>query len=68
MIAISELVLADRQQARYSLARLWATLSRWRRLVRERAQLAEMTERELHDLGLSHGDIYAELRKPFWRE
>jgi hypothetical protein len=21
-----------------------------------------------HDLGLSHGSIYAELQKPFWRE
>ena len=67
MVAITERGLADRQRARYSVTRLWATLRRWRRRLRERAQLAQMTERELHDLGLSHGGIHAELRKPFWR-
>ncbi len=39
----------------------------WRRRWREREQLARLTERDLHDLGLSRTDIYAELRKPFWR-
>jgi uncharacterized protein YjiS (DUF1127 family) len=68
MAAMSERALTDCQPARYSLGPLWATLRRWRRRFREREQLASMSERELHDLGLSHGDVYAELQKPFWRE
>jgi uncharacterized protein YjiS (DUF1127 family) len=47
---------------------LGARLRLWRRRVRERNQLARLGERELHDLGLSRGTVYAELRKPFWRE
>ncbi|HEV2549588.1 MAG TPA: DUF1127 domain-containing protein [Stellaceae bacterium] len=68
MAAIIEHGLRNYQPSRYSLRALWATLRCWRRRVRERAQLATMRERELHDLGLPHGDIYAELQKPFWRE
>ena len=68
MVAISELGLTDRQRASYFLARLWATLRHWRRRARQRAQLAQMAVHELHDLGLSHSSIYAELQKPFWRE
>jgi uncharacterized protein YjiS (DUF1127 family) len=46
---------------------LWATLRRWHRCARERDELARMSERELHDLGLSPSAIYTELQKPFWR-
>jgi len=67
MVAMSERALTDCQPARYSMGRLWATLRRWRHRVREREQLASMSERELRDLGFSHGDVYAELQKPFWR-
>jgi uncharacterized protein YjiS (DUF1127 family) len=49
------------------LARLIGVLRQWRRRSRERAQLARLSERDLHDLGLSRGAIYAELQKPFWR-
>ena len=44
------------------LLRLW-----WRR-YQEREQLAHLTERDLRDIGLSRNAIYAELRKPFWRD
>lgn len=47
--------------------RLGALLRQWQRRSRERDQLARLSERELHDLGLSRGAVYAELRKPFWR-
>jgi uncharacterized protein YjiS (DUF1127 family) len=50
------------------VARLGALLRLWRRRIRERDQLARLSERDLHDLGLSRGAVYAELRKPFWRE
>ena len=48
--------------------RLGARLRLWRRRIRERGQLARLGERELYDLGLSRGTVYAELHKPFWRE
>jgi len=49
------------------LARIIATLRVWRRRVRERQRLAELTEYELHDFGASSGDRFQELAKPFWR-
>ena len=39
----------------------------WRRRARERQQLAQLSERDLHDIGMSRGTVYAELQKPFWR-
>ncbi len=51
-----------------AVPRLAALLRQWRRRIRERDQLARLGERDLHDLGLSRGTVYAELRKPFWRE
>jgi hypothetical protein len=32
-----------------------------------RRQLATLTERDLHDVGLSWSDIVFEAEKPFWR-
>jgi uncharacterized protein YjiS (DUF1127 family) len=66
--AITDDGLTNHQPSGFFPRALCATLRRWRRRARERAQLAAMSERELHDLGLSHGSLYAELQKPFWRE
>jgi uncharacterized protein YjiS (DUF1127 family) len=52
---------------RHRLARLAETLSLWRRRVRERRVLAQMTPRELADFGASTADVYRELNTPFWR-
>jgi hypothetical protein len=43
-------------------------LNRWWRRVEDRNRLSIMSERELHDIGLSHQDADCEIRKPFWRE
>jgi uncharacterized protein YjiS (DUF1127 family) len=50
------------------LPRFAARLRLWRRRIQEREQLARFGERDLRDLGLSRATVYAELRKPFWRE
>ncbi len=39
----------------------------WRRRARGRAELARMSERELHDIGLSRAAADHEVGKPFWR-
>ena len=49
------------------LARAGATLRLWRRRVREKRALERLDERDLHDFGASYSDVYAELRRPFWR-
>jgi len=49
------------------VSRLAAQLRLWQRRGRERNQLARLSERDLHDIGMSRGTVYAELRKPFWR-
>jgi uncharacterized protein YjiS (DUF1127 family) len=46
---------------------LTGTLRVWRRRVRERRALANLSAHDLHDLGLSQSDALSELAKPFWR-
>jgi uncharacterized protein YjiS (DUF1127 family) len=43
------------------------TLHIWRKRQQDRRQLAELTPRDLHDVGLSWSDIVYEAEKPFWR-
>ena len=49
------------------LAQLGETLHTWRQRYQARQELAHWTERDLHDVGLSWGDIVHEAEKPFWR-
>ena len=48
-------------------AQISETLHVWRQRQLNRRQLAELTERDLHDVGLSWSDIAYEAEKPFWR-
>jgi uncharacterized protein YjiS (DUF1127 family) len=48
-------------------AQLSETLHIWRDRLRQRRELAQWTERDLHDVGLSRSDIINEAEKPFWR-
>jgi uncharacterized protein YjiS (DUF1127 family) len=41
-------------------------LTLWRRRARERAELARMSEAELHDIGITSADRWVEINKPFW--
>ena len=43
-------------------------LALWRLRARERAELASMNERDLHDLGLTPDQAVFEAAKPFWKE
>ncbi len=49
------------------LARFAVTLRLWRRRIRERRALAQLTEHEPADFGASTADVYRELATPFWR-
>jgi uncharacterized protein YjiS (DUF1127 family) len=49
------------------LAQLSETLHVWRDRQRQRRELARWSDRDLHDIGLSRGDIVYEAEKPFWR-
>jgi uncharacterized protein YjiS (DUF1127 family) len=49
------------------LAQIGETLHVWRDRRRQRRELAQWTERDLHDVGLSWSDIAHEAEKPFWR-
>jgi uncharacterized protein YjiS (DUF1127 family) len=41
-------------------------LHSWHRRARERLELAHMWESELHDIGITSADRWAEINKPFW--
>jgi len=44
-----------------------AWLRRCAERVAERRALAQLNDWELRDIGVSRGDVTAELRKPWWR-
>ena len=44
-----------------------ARVERWFERMRERRMLAELTDRDLRDIGLSRYDAMHEWRKPFWQ-
>ena len=48
-------------------AQLRETLHIWRQRQIDRRQLAELSPRDLHDVGLSWSDVAYEAEKPFWR-
>ena len=49
------------------LAQLGETIHVWRDRQRQRRELAQWTDRDLHDVGLAWSDIVREAEKPFWR-
>jgi uncharacterized protein YjiS (DUF1127 family) len=49
------------------LAELGEKLHVWRDRRRQRRELSQWTDRDLHDVGLSRSDIVNEAEKPFWR-
>jgi uncharacterized protein YjiS (DUF1127 family) len=49
------------------LAQLGETFHVWRERQRQRRELAQWTERDMHDVGISRSDIANEVEKPFWR-
>ncbi len=49
------------------LSKISETLHVWRQRQRERHLLAELSDRDLHDVGLSWSDVALEAEKPFWR-
>jgi uncharacterized protein YjiS (DUF1127 family) len=42
-------------------------LQQWRGRRRERAELARLDDRMLRDIGITRGDVWQEINKPFWR-
>jgi uncharacterized protein YjiS (DUF1127 family) len=49
------------------LAQLSETFHVWRERRRQRSELSHWSDRDLHDVGLSWGDVIREVEKPFWR-
>lgn len=49
------------------LDRALAWVRLWQRRARERGELARLSARELHDIGLSPSQAQYEVAKPFWR-
>lgn len=43
------------------------TVGLWLRRMRERDELSQWGERDLHDIGISSADAWVEMQKPFWR-
>ena len=48
-------------------AQVEETIHIWGQRLRNRRELSQWSERDLHDVGLSWSDIVYEAEKPFWR-
>jgi uncharacterized protein YjiS (DUF1127 family) len=48
-------------------AQVGETVHTWRERTRNRRELAQWTDRDLHDVGVSRSDVMFETEKPFWR-
>ena len=59
----------DSQSSRLYGRRLIALIGTWRRRLRDRRELASMSDDRafLRDLGLTRSEALYEIRKPFWR-
>jgi uncharacterized protein YjiS (DUF1127 family) len=60
--------LTDFQPAPRRLVILYSALREWRRRSRSRDLLAQLSDRELRDMGVTGADVARECGKPFWRE
>jgi uncharacterized protein YjiS (DUF1127 family) len=64
-------ILTHESMTNHHVAGAWANLAEtfqtWRKRYRARQELAQWTDRDLHDVGLSWSDIVREAEKPFWR-
>ena len=49
------------------LAQFSETVQLWRERWQTRQELAQWSERDLHDAGISWSDVVHEAEKPFWR-
>ena len=67
MVTISQVSVRPARRRRGRLAQFAAALHEWRQRSRERAALAQLTQRELADFGANSADVYRELMTPFWR-
>jgi len=47
--------------------RMKRAVAEWRHRARARAELANLSDRQLRDIGLSHYSANFESSKPFWR-
>lgn len=47
--------------------RIGDTLHLWQRRMRERQELARLSDRELRDMRASHADVWRESNEWFWR-
>jgi uncharacterized protein YjiS (DUF1127 family) len=56
-----------RAPLRRRAAEALALVREWRRRARGRRELAALSDRCLHDIGLTRYDAQREARKPFWR-
>ena len=59
---------ASRRVVARGFERAASLLREWRRRRRDRALLASLDDRMLRDIGVSRGEIWEEINKPFWRK
>jgi len=68
MAAISRVLSGDLSGLSDLRGRLTATVAAWQKRAQYRRELAELSFRDIQDIGIDQALIDQEVAKPFWRE
>ena len=60
-------LVSDRGSFAVLTGAVWATLRTWVERAEARRDLAELTPREVADIGFDADELEREIAKPFWR-
>lgn len=67
MAAFARALIGEQSALASIFENVKATLAVWNQRAQARRELAELTFREIQDIGLDQAEIEREIAKPFWR-
>lgn len=67
MVALARALVGEQSGLAALREKFVATLDVWQKRTQARRELAELTFREIQDIGLDQAEIEREIAKPFWR-
>jgi uncharacterized protein YjiS (DUF1127 family) len=66
MAAQDRVLVAEGSALSTLFAKLSATVDAWKQRIQERRELAELSFRDIQEIGLDQAEVDREIAKPFW--
>jgi uncharacterized protein YjiS (DUF1127 family) len=67
MVALARALVGEQNVVAVLFEKAADTMATWNKRAQMRRELAELTFRDILDIGLDQADIESEIAKPFWR-